>query len=283
MRLVLIHGMRQEGKDPVALRAAWEGTLLDAWQQLGLSIPKYELDMPFYGDKLDRLTRQAKGGGNVVARGGEASNLSLAEAEMIKEYAKRLGVRDSEVRTALGAEVVARGPENWEWVQAIGRVIERRVPMLGRLALSMVAQVDAYLDRPHITEAVDDIVEPALAAGPAVVVAHSLGTIISYRLLRRNADGPAVPLFMTLGSPLGIHTVARKLGAPRPIPSRVAKWVNGTDERDYVALHARLQPTSCAEGIENWTDINNRREDAHLITDYLRHEKVARAIHSALS
>jgi hypothetical protein len=62
----------------------------------------------------------------------------------------------------------------------------------------------------------------------------------------------------------------------------VAKWVNGTDERDYVALYARLDRDSFAENIENISDIHNGRADAHAIVDYLADATISKRIHSAL-
>lgn len=285
MRLIFVHGMRQEGKDPVALRGLWEKALGDAWARLGLAAPGYELEMPFYGDELDSLVRAVKAGGNVVARGpAAAATLSPTEDALIRDYADKLGIGDAEVRAELGQEVVARGPANWEWVQALGRVLERRVPGLGGVALNMVTQVDGYLDRPHITAAVDALVAPCFTKGRCVVVAHSLGTIVSYRLLRKAGAAADVPLYLTLGSPLGIRTVTGKLKPPKLArPDGVKRWINGSDQRDYVALYATLDAQTFAPDIENIAGIHNRQEDAHYIGDYLAHEQVARAIHEALT
>ena len=81
--------------------------------------------------------------------------------------AAKEGISDAEIRAELGQEVVARGPANWEWVQAMARVLESKIPVLGRVGLSFVRQVDAYLTRQHIQEAVDDIVRPCLLGDPS--------------------------------------------------------------------------------------------------------------------
>jgi hypothetical protein len=144
--------------------------------------------------------------------------------------------------------------------------------------------IDAYLTRPHIRGAVDAIVRPALLRGPAVVVAHSLGTLVSFRVLRAAGAQASVPLFVTLGSPLAINAVKRHLRPPAlAMPTGVGKWLNGTDERDYVALYSRLDRDSFAEGIENLSDIHNRQDDAHAIADYLADRFVAERIHAALT
>lgn len=283
MRLVFIHGMRQEGLIVADLLRAWRDSLYGKWEELGLERPDVEPEMPYYGDVLDRLTRELHGGGHVVERGEPGIAPSPTEEAMIREFAEANGVTDSEVRAELGGEVVARGPANWEWVQAIGRVLEERVPLFRTIGVSLVVQVDAYLNRPHVAQAVDDIVQPFLSLGPVVVVSHSLGTIVAYRLLRKPNVGE-VPLFLTLGSPLGINAVKDRLRPPKLAqPEQVEHWLNGADERDFVALYAKLDTRTFCAGIENIDDIHNRHEDAHSIIDYLADERLARAIHRSLT
>jgi hypothetical protein len=283
MRLVFVHGMRQEGHPAADLLHAWRESLFGTWDRLGLSRPDIEPEMPYYGDILDQLTREIHDGGGVVRRGAPDAALSPTEEAMIREFADAYGIEDAEVRAELGSEVVARGPANWEWVQAIGRVLERRIPLFRKIGVSLVVQVDAYLNRPHIMKAVDDIVAPFIKPGPVVIVSHSLGTIVSYRLLRQTNSGN-VPLFVTLGSPLGVNAVKDCIRPPRLAqPAQVGHWLNGVDERDFVALYATLGADTFCAGIENVTDIHNRQEDAHSIIDYLADARVARAIHGALT
>ncbi len=66
------------------------------------------------------------------------------------------------------------------------------------------------------------------------------------------------------------------------VPAGVAKWLNGTDERDPVALVAELTRKSFADGIENLSGIHNRHDDAHMILDYLADRSVSQRIHAAL-
>ena len=286
MRLIFVHGMRQEGKRPADLQATWEAALATAWSRAGLSKRSYDLEMPFYGDVLNELTEAVRGAASAVVTRGEGGpeTFSPLEEALIREMGRKQGITDAEVRSDLGQEVVARGPANWEWVQALGRVLETKVPALRRAGLGFVRQVDAYLTRPHIRAAVDDIVRPSLSRGPAIVVAHSLGTIVTYNLLRASGQDVRVPLLVTVGSPLGIGAVKDKIVPPRPLmrPTNVLSWLNATDERDYVALYARLDRDTFADGIENVSDVHNRQDDAHLIDDYLSDRMVSKRIHDAL-
>lgn len=285
MRLVFVHGMRQEGLDPVALRTTWETALVGAWNRLGLPPRQYELEMPYYGDLLENLTQEARGGkSNIVSRGpAGAAAFTPLEEQMIRAMATRAGVTNADVDAELGQEIVARGPLNWEWVMALGRALDKKLPTLGEWVLRYVAQVDSYLTRPHIHAAINDLVGPAFNKGPTVIVSHSLGTIVSYDLLRNSASAPNVPLFVTLGSPLGIDTVINNLRPPSlAIPAGAARWFNGADPRDYVALVRPLDGTNFVDGIINDIDIHNSEQDPHSIVDYLSDATVARQINSAL-
>jgi len=283
MRLVLVHGMRQEGHPATDLLNAWRNSLYTTWDRIGLKRPDIEAEMPYYGDALDQLTREIHAGGDTVGRGAPDPTLSPTEEEMLREFADAYEVEDADVRRELGSEVIARGPANWEWVQGIGRVLEQRIPLFRKIGVSLVVQVDAYLNRPHIRQTVDEIVEPFFNRGPVVVVSHSLGTIVSYRLLRQS-NSADVPLFVTLGSPLGINAVKDRIRPPKlALPAQVGHWMNGADPRDFVALYETLDANTFCAGVENVTDIHNSEDDAHSIFEYLADTRIAHAIHGALT
>jgi hypothetical protein len=132
----------------------------------------------------------------------------------------------------------------------------------------------------------DDGVRSAFSpASETVVVAHSLGTVVAYNVLRR--DGAElhlkVPLFVTLGSPLAISVVKKAL---RPIahPRCVGRWFNAMDDRDVVALfpltadHFEVDPA-----IENKVDVDNPTQNRHGISGYLGDPEVARRIYEAVA
>jgi hypothetical protein len=145
MRLVFVHGMRQEGKDADKLRKAWEDAMLGAWSKLGLHAPAYELHMPYYGDILEEAVKALRGGGNVLTRGGEAQSMSDTERALINEYRQALGVTDAQIDAEVATELVGRGAGNWGWVQGAARLLEK-VPGVGSIVLNLVSQVDGYLD-----------------------------------------------------------------------------------------------------------------------------------------
>jgi hypothetical protein len=121
-------------------------------------------------------------------------------------------------------------------------------------------------------------------------VAHSLGTVVAYRLLRTQAQtrGWQVPAFVTLGSPLGVTEIRRTLASAAPLrcPGGAQSWFNAMDERDVVALypltprHFPLNPAT--PNIENKCDVDNFTKNRHGIEGYLSDPEVARRIHAAL-
>src|SRR2546426_8943179 len=58
-KLLLVHGRSQQGLNPEALKTEWMATLARGATALGLTIPSaIEVAFPYYGDTLDRFTRQ---------------------------------------------------------------------------------------------------------------------------------------------------------------------------------------------------------------------------------
>jgi len=140
--------------------------------------------------------------------------------------------------------------------------------------------VHAYFFR-TVREAIRDIVRESLRDidGPVVVVGHSLGSIIAYDILREpEFEGLDVPLFMTVGSPLGITEVQDLVARPLEVPHAAAAWRNVCDGFDFVALDKTLRP-AYAPG-ERCTDflVRNSSANHHGIREYLRSAPVREPI-----
>lgn len=74
--------------------------------------------------------------------------------------------------------------------------------------------------RPESTNSVRD----ALDSEPTVVVGHSLGSVITYSVLRQSTSHN-VPRYVTLGSPLGLKTIRQRF-RPLAFPPCAADWFN---------------------------------------------------------
>lgn len=133
---------------------------------------------------------------------------------------------------------------------------------------------------------VDAIVRPALDVDePMIIVAHSLGTIVTYKLLREFAAAGKprqCPLYVTLGSPLGIDVVRKSFVKPRNRPADVGRWVNGADPEDFVTLRPELDEGTFGPGVENISNIDNGYDDPHAISGYLGNSDIAELIRTAI-
>ncbi|HUQ48185.1 MAG TPA: S8 family peptidase [Gemmatimonadaceae bacterium] len=125
--------------------------------------------------------------------------------------------------------------------------------------------------------------------GPFVVIAHSQGTLIAYSvLMEKEFAGLEIPLFVTVGSPLGIDEVQdfirdltqlKKLA----VPPGVMRWINVCDPLDPVALDKDIsddfKPNSTGIKIENHVKFNpDSPRHPHSGTGYLTLEEVRQPV-----
>jgi len=285
VRLLLVHGRGQGQRTAEELLDTWRTALSDGLRRHDLPPldPAVEVRLPFYGRRLDELTA-ARGRSGVVARGGEPGTADPFQGQLVLELAARAGVTDDEIAAEAIGDARERGPQNWEWVHSAAKLLSRKVPWLGRSLLpTLTRDVHAYLRRPSVTKAVDDLVVSDMGPGPTVVVGHSLGSIVAYRVLQNAAPAIEVPLLATVGSPLGIDIVKAYLPHPLGMPPKVGHWLNAADERDYVALYSRLDRDTFPADIENISDVHNPRDNPHGIAGYLSDRSVLTRISRAIS
>jgi hypothetical protein len=289
-RIVLVHGRAQEHKDSIALKGEW----LDAWRlglsksNLALPLAENDIKFPYYGQTLFDLVSDAAAVAEVVLRGAEPAlkDEQRFQQAVLEEVQRELGITDAQVDAALPGDVRQRGPANWEWVQGILAVIDQ-VPGVSAASIALVTRdVYQYLKNPTVRKKIDDGVLQAMLPGvPTVVVSHSLGTVVAYNLLKREgaARGWVVPLFVTLGSPLGVSAI-RQAMSPIEHPSCVGAWFNAMDERDVVALYPLTRERFDVDPpIVNKIDVQNHTDNRHGIGGYLDDEEVARRIHAAVA
>jgi hypothetical protein len=287
VRLLLVHGRSQGGKDPVKLKAEWLGALESGFRKAGLAMPSgIDVDFPFYGNKLDGFVQQFELPADpaIVPKGSPVFDEYAAfRAEVANEMAGRVGLTDAQVKAEMHpAPATEKGIQNWEWVQAILRLLDRNVTDVSQLTIEVfLRDVFLYTRRNPVRRAIDAIVSGMLKPDTAVVVGHSLGTVVAYNVL--HATGGAAPFFLTLGSPLGIRAVRKTLG-PIENPAANHGWYNAYDRRDVVALfpldkdNFAVDPAISNNGnVQNWTD--NR----HGIVGYLDDKDVATMIHAKLT
>jgi hypothetical protein len=122
---------------------------------------------------------------------------------------------------------------------------------------------------------------------PKVVLAHSLGTIITYDVLAdASMTGLSDVTLITIGCPLGIGNVQNRLrdgaGLPNPIPNGVAAWSNFADRWDPVALDQTMRNEfEPPRNMPRDEGVNNPARDNHELFGYLSVQLVREAVVAA--
>lgn len=291
-QLIFVHGRSQQGKNAAALKHEW----VEAWEKglakSGLTnpLPDSHIRFPFYGDTLiDMLNgKTAAQAVEVIVKGPAPTGAAeTVMREMIAEIATGEGLSEADIRAVLDEQVIEKGPLNWKWVQGILEALDRVKPISAKLVALVTADVANYLTQPATRTHIDDGLRGALLPDvDAVVVSHSLGTVVAYSTLMSKTGawpGVRVPLFVTLGSPLAVNAVKSRL-KPHTFPPQVGHWFNAMDEGDAVALHP-LTPKHFNTGktIENDTSVDNWTDNQHGIVGYLDDKTVARRIFEAIT
>ncbi|MFC8922044.1 hypothetical protein [Cellulosimicrobium sp. NPDC057127] len=331
-RLVLVHGRDNQGLDPEELERTWLTALRAGLHAAGTPRRLSDDDASFvyYGDTLAALARgdvappvtvhavpgaTDLGATDPGVNGLGATDLgALPEDELAflvdvaREVLRGAGVDDAGAHDARAVRPSGVGVDLGGLGGVANRLLsalDRYVPGLSGVALLLlVRDVWAYVHDPDVRRPIDDALTAAMPTDePAVVVAHSLGSVVAYSVLRehdlRRPGGGAdwdVPLLVTLGSPLAVRAVRDVLAARAPlrVPSSVHRWVAARDPRDALALHdlgPRELPLGPGSAVIEELVVDNRAPGHHaaalLLPDgvaagYLAVPEVARVVGAAL-
>lgn len=282
MKLVMIHGRGQAGQNPEQLKQKWLTALRHGCDRGQVQLPAGTVvEFPYYGDLLASLVAQVGTplGQEFRAKGAVPIPNETLQGEILMEIAAHAGIRESDIRLEVGNVPIQKGLANWEWVQAIIRALDHIPGLNSRLIDALTRDVYVYLTYAGVRAKIDQLIADALGDGPCVVLAHSLGSVVAYNVLRARSATPQYPRLVTVGSPLGIRAIKQQLTTPLVSPPCVGQWFNAYDERDVVALvpldahHFNLTPP-----IENKGDVLNFTDNCHGIEGYLADPVVAQQI-----
>jgi hypothetical protein len=300
--LVFVHGRAQQHKNSQELKSEWISAWADGLAKSSLFVPLSEsqIHFPYYGDTLDQLVagKSPEDAAEIVVRGGipgtseglSQEEKSFIEAVLLESVEKLVEDPDAALQQILppGA-IIERGVLNWEWVQAILEVLDKNVPGASGMSVALATRdVYQYLANDVTRAVIDAGIASAIPENKeAVVVSHSLGTVVSYNVLRQNSKKQHwnVPLFVTLGSPLAVEVVKKKLAGIKPLsfPTNVTAWFNAMDVRDVVSLYPLDKENfPLTPAIDNKIDVHNDTPNAHGISGYLRDKDVAKKIYDAV-
>lgn len=308
LRLVLIHGIggaRRADMD----RELWISALANGARRAGHSRAAeslvtgslVEVVFAYYGDLFERPLKQGADG--LVLDQDEASLLSELLAEIIDAHciaqdgataalahakAQLRSGTDAEgtgnlVRQAVNAATTLLGAGPWKRAgQWAG----------GKLLVRDLAQVARYLSRGEVDRdnctidaRIRRVVAAALGPGPAVVISHSLGSVVSFETLHDFAG--TVPLWVTLGSPLAMRAVVWPKLLPRPLatPLTVQRWFNYWDRDDIIVSRPILEAdlaTNASGILPKSIRVDSDGVWVHSATKYLAKAEVAGPVIEAI-
>lgn len=293
MRLAFVHGINNEKNTPESIAQDWWNILSAGWSTLGLPVPaKPVIDVGYYGKllagALEGRSPQA------VAQGADAQSQNDARG-FLAAYMEAGAISNAELEAALAEqgtpmpEVVQQGLIGRGLV-ASASAIERILLGRGlRLASGFLPQATQYIEDRGLARQIAVNVRKDIfddKPDPVIVVSHSLGTVVAYDLLASNrlADRD-VPLFVTLGSPLGIGMMQTILPNRADIPNPpIGRWTNAYRKEDPVTLGRGITEDSMGlSGVENISDGLVSRMNPHSIEAYLQSPPVCGRIYAALT
>lgn len=156
-----------------------------------------------------------------------------------------------------------------------------------RFVVRSLTQVTRYLSDDAVREQALARVHSLVAPDTRILIGHSLGSVVAFEAAQR-FDRP-LPLLITMGCPLGLHTVVYERIRPQPprFPPTVHHWVNIADRNDIVAAEPDLTPLfgptappgAVLEG--GWTVENGAKP--HQADFYLTKAQVGQPIGALLS
>lgn len=125
------------------------------------------------------------------------------------------------------------------------------IPLLPKIIRQIAQQTRRYFSNIdniacEVREKLKQQLRPVLSTnGKVLLIGHSLGSVIAYDTLWELAHLEQLPgkvdLFLTLGSPLGMHYVQRRLmgykeEGNKQYPNNIRRWVNMSSVGDITAL-----------------------------------------------
>ncbi|RDD85884.1 alpha/beta fold hydrolase [Streptomyces parvulus] len=309
--LLFVHGIGSS-RDPKAERDSWLAALAIGARKAGHSSEGSALAenafcdtaFAYYGDLF--TSPQAQGAATPDATAGESEELRrLLEGMIDAQLAGDPDMGERRVLQHARVELMAD-----QQTQGSGDLIRRLVNVCttllalpgmrrggqwvsGRLMAGDLAQVTRYLSRAEADDAgstLDECIRERMLSflngdRPTVIIAHSLGSIVALEALHQHRG--AVPLLVTIGSPIGMRTVVLPRLQPQPpaTPDCVERWLNYWDRDDIIAPRPWLD-RDVLPNAGGCVPVSDRVDSdgiwAHTATKYLAQASVAGPIVEAI-
>jgi len=233
-----IHGLlNKPPKETLALW--WKKALDEGLDRNGDGAQPYNFELVYWADVRNPAP--------VSSAEQDEPYIEAAPGGELPRYQSRTGDHIRDIAQKWGGRLL-----DWEKeYSGIGRNVE------GLLEIKL-EDLDEYYSVRDVRRRIRDRLSRVLrqhAGSSILLVAHSMGSIIAYDVLREleDASGLSIEHLVTIGSPLGLPYVsfrAREEFGPGSVPRNVQRWSNLADPGDKVAVDARLSDEySARDGI----------------------------------
>jgi hypothetical protein len=278
-RIVAIHGIGQQRLGAHTLKATWLPALQDGLARAGCKpIAEAEFTCAFYGDLFRPKGMKSIGDPNL-----DASDLDPNwEGTLLQLMVEKAGGLSAPVHEA--TKGLLSTPKGLQAL--VARAL--RLRFFGGLTETLLVldlkQVRAYMRDDQVRAAIQDRVSSVLTHDTALLIGHSLGSVVAYEALCAHPDW-SVRSLITLGSPLGIPSLIFDRLRPPPsarqghFPPKIEAWTNVADIGDPVALVKDLSP--CFGDQVRDLRVSNGAT-AHDVTPYLTARETGEAVAQGL-
>jgi len=256
-KLIMVHGRHFKPEKSVLeqnwIEAIRFGIARDFGEDTASSFDAIESSMAYYGNFSNKFLREKKRKYNEE---NDVKDRGVALGQLQKYHDKQ------DFLSADGMKNYKKLPGKNSWYEALadsaGEVVE--FLHLGKSLVSFVApdMAEYWNDEAEFSSNVRWPLTKLLAEAlrnddDVLLVAHSLGSLISYDVLWKfshygeyqDIADKKISEFITIGSPLGDETSKRNLKGshikgPRRYPHNIRRWINLAAEDDYVAHDEKL-------------------------------------------
>lgn len=284
--IIVVHGRSQQFKDPVQLENDWEAALRRGLADVGAPrVPERDQILcPYYGDLYNEYSLAVRQPLTVE----EKRKRVRFERQIAGEVEARLVAQRKLTRMAAATPTDAAA----KWYDPALIILDKVPGMSGPFLKLVFRDVYDYLhDVGGLRErTMGRVLAPILAnqSKRVIVIAHSLGSIVTYDVLNTHPS-LRVDLLVTIGSPLGIDKAVRPrlLADPagkRGVPLGVQAWINAADTDDIVALDETLADDFGRGRPSLITDVvvKNPKASPHSGTGYISQKKVCQRMAQVL-
>jgi hypothetical protein len=249
--VLLVHGRGQFGFDSAAVRREWKRDLDSALTLVGMpKLRDEDVKLAWYADVLDPEADVSCG----RPLGDEELGLGALARGFFASLTSALAEEGSDTHGARG--------------------------LFGDLLYFLDSDTRCAAER----RVVATLEDAARQRRPVIVVAYSLGSLVTYEVLRSRlpaASRPAELRLVTIGSPLGVREIRELVieGQSLAVPAGVRSWENVYDPDDMFSAPL--------EGLRDSTFRNRATgsssvEGAHQVGRYLRDRSTGAAVGRAL-